>query len=57
VIDGVQIQEVHEEMDLGVLVHDNLKCAQQCAKVVGKALKVLGMIRRTLKNFSSNVVM
>jgi hypothetical protein len=56
-IDGVQIQEVHEEMDLGVLVQDNLKCAQQCTKVVGKAHKVLGIIRRTFKNFSSNVVM
>jgi ribonuclease P/MRP protein subunit RPP40 len=55
--DGVQLQEVHEEMDLGVLVQDNLKCALQCAKVVGKANKVLGMIQRTLKNFSSDVVM
>jgi hypothetical protein len=53
-MDGVQLQEVHEEMDLGVLMEDNLKCALQCAKVVGKANKVLGMIQMTLKNFSSN---
>jgi hypothetical protein len=56
-MDGVQLQEMHEEMDLGVLVQDNLKCAQQCEKVVVKANKVLGMIRKTLKNFSSDVVM
>jgi hypothetical protein len=36
---------------------DNLKCVQQCAKVVGKANKVLDMIRRTLKNFSSDAVL
>jgi hypothetical protein len=48
-MDGVQLQEMHEEMDLGVLVQDNLKCAQQSAKVVGKANKVLGMIRRTFE--------
>jgi ribonuclease P/MRP protein subunit RPP40 len=44
-------------MDLGTFVQDNLKCAQQRVKVVGTANKVLGMIRRTLKNFSSDVVM
>jgi ribonuclease P/MRP protein subunit RPP40 len=57
IMDGVQLQEVHEEIDLGVLVQNNLKCAEQCAKVVGKANKVLSMIRRTLKNFSNDVVM
>jgi CO dehydrogenase/acetyl-CoA synthase alpha subunit len=56
-MDGVQLKEVHDEMDLRVLMQDNLKCAQQCAKVVGKANRVLGMIRRTLKNFSCDVVM
>jgi hypothetical protein len=25
-MDGVQLQEVHEEMDLGILVQDNLTC-------------------------------
>jgi ribonuclease P/MRP protein subunit RPP40 len=56
IMDGVQLQEVHEEMDLGVLVQNNLNCAEQCAQVVGKANKVIGLIR-TLKNLSSDVVM
>ena len=36
-MDGVQLQEVQEETDLGVIVQENLKCTKQCAKVVGKA--------------------
>jgi hypothetical protein len=49
-MDGVQLQKVHEEMDLGVLVQDNLKCAQQCAKVVGKANRVLGIKSNQIKS-------
>jgi hypothetical protein len=45
--DCVQLQEVQEETDLGVIVQGNLKCSKQCAKVVGKTNRLSGIIKRT----------
>jgi hypothetical protein len=50
------LQRICEELDLGVIVQDNLKCAGQCAKVVKTANRVLGMIKRTFGNFSRKVI-
>ena len=36
-----------EERDLGVIIQNDLKCTQQCIKVVNTANRVLGMIRRS----------
>ena len=33
-MDAIQIQEVHEEKDLGVIVSDDLKWDKQCVAVV-----------------------
>jgi ribonucleases P/MRP protein subunit RPP40 len=55
-MNGVALREVTEELDLGVIVQDNLKCTKQCAKVVGNANRVLGMIRRTFGNLTVDVV-
>lgn len=57
VMDGEDLQPVTEELDLGVIVQDDLKCTKQCVKVVGNANRVLGMIRRTFGNMSVDVVM
>ena len=43
-------------MDLGVIVQSDLKCAKHCAKVVGRANRVLGMIKRTFHNFSKEII-
>ena len=43
-MDASQIQEVHEEKDLGVSVSDDLKWDKQCVAIVKKANKLLGMI-------------
>ena len=45
-MDATQMQEVHEEKDLGVIVSDDLKRDKQCVTVVKKANKLLGMIKR-----------
>ena len=37
-----------EEKDLGVIVHETLKPAKQCAKAAGKANQVLGQMARSL---------
>jgi ribonuclease P/MRP protein subunit RPP40 len=50
------LQRICEEMDLGIIVQDNLKCAGQCAKVVKTANRVMGMIKRTFGNFSRNII-
>jgi hypothetical protein len=50
------LQAICEELDLGVVVQSNLKCAGQCAKVVKAANRVLGMIKRTFGNFSKHII-
>jgi ribonucleases P/MRP protein subunit RPP40 len=56
-MNGTVLQDVKEEQDLGVVVHDNLKCAKQCEKVVTKANITLAMIKRNYSNFSDEVVL
>jgi len=38
---AIQIQEVHEEKDLGVIVSDDLKWDKQCVAVVKKLTNYL----------------
>ena len=45
-MDAIQIQAVHEEKDLGVIVSDDLKWDKQCVAVVKKTNKLLRMIKR-----------
>ena len=40
---------VEEEKDLGVIIHKSLKSSYHCAKVVKKANKILGIIKRNFK--------
>jgi hypothetical protein len=48
VFNGVNLCEIYEERDLGIIVQENLKVSYQCLKVVKTANKVLGMIKRLL---------
>lgn len=47
-IDDSILQTTKEEKDLGVIITDNLKVANQCAKAVKTANKILGLVKRTL---------
>ena len=55
-MEAVKLQEICEELDLGVIVQEDLKWAKQCAKVVGTANRMLGMIKRTFGNFSRDII-
>ena len=46
-LDGVELESVDEEKDLGVLISKDMKVAAQCHSAALKANRVLGMIKRT----------
>jgi hypothetical protein len=44
--DSVNLEETEMEKDLGVWISKDLKWSQQCRKSAGKAMAVLGMIKK-----------
>ena len=44
-----ELEVVEEERDLGVIITSNLKVSKQCQNAYNKAIKVLGLINRTIK--------
>ena len=53
---GEQLEEVHDEKDLGVIVQENLKVERQVTSAVKKANRVLGMINRTFVNKNQEIM-
>ncbi len=51
-INGREICETTAEKDLGVLVNHNLKFDAHIHKIVSKANSILGLIRRTCRNWT-----
>jgi hypothetical protein len=45
---GTILENVTEEKDIGVIIHESLKPSQQCSKAVKKANSILGQMRRTV---------
>jgi len=56
-MDGVKLQLVKEENDLGVTVSANMKWERQCIEAVKKANKMLGLIIRKFQDKSKDTVM
>ena len=48
-MDGVKLEEVRVEKDVGVLVADNLRPSEQCSAAAAKANGVLGQISRAVQ--------
>jgi len=44
-----ELQSVHQERDLGVIVTSNLKSTSQCVKSASTARRVIGMVRRAFR--------
>ena len=47
-MNGRTLNVVQQEKDLGVLLSNNLKVSAQCQQACSKALRILGMINRTI---------
>ena len=46
-MDGVALEVVNQEKDLGVVISEDLKVAKQCLKAAKKGNQILGLISRT----------
>ena len=53
---GHKLKQTDDERDLGVLISSNGKTSKQCLAAAKKANSVLGMIRRTIKSRSKEVI-
>jgi len=47
-MDRQELEEVEEERDLGVMISGDLKASRQCRIAYNKAMKMLGMMSRTI---------
>jgi len=53
---GQQLEEVAVEKDLGVHVTSDLKASKQCTQAYNKASQMLGMVGRTIKSRSPDIL-
>ena len=57
VMDGKRLENIHEEKDLGVLIHKTLKPEKQCQAAAGRANRVLGMLKRNITSRKKEVIL
>ena len=50
-MDGVTLEEIEQEKDLGVYITNDCKPSPQCTKAAQKAMNSLRVIKRTFKHF------
>jgi len=56
-MDGVKLQLVNEEKDLGVTMSADMKWERQCIEAVKKANKMLALIKRNFQDKSKETDM
>ena len=56
-LEGVELEKIAEEKDLGVYVEKNFKVGKQCTKAAAKGNQILGLIARTFVTRSREVIM
>uniref|UniRef100_K7F0M2 Reverse transcriptase domain-containing protein n=1 Tax=Pelodiscus sinensis TaxID=13735 RepID=K7F0M2_PELSI len=54
---GANLATTNQERDLGVIVDSSLKTSTQCAVVVKKANRMLGIIRKGIENKTQNILL
>ena len=55
-MEGHQLDVVTTEKDLGVFISSNLKAAEHCYDAYCKANRMLGLVQRTIKHRSSDLM-
>jgi len=48
-MEGRELAVASYEKDVGVWISEDMKCSKQCLYACNKAMKVLGMIKRTIR--------
>ena len=56
-INGIQIEDVTEEKDLGIIISEDMKQRKHITEIVKRANKLLGMIRRSITCKNIQVIM
>ena len=51
------LENINEEKDLGVLIHKSLKPEKQCQAAVGRANRVLGMLKRNITSRKMEIIL
>ena len=54
---GIYLENVFEEKDLGMTMNNDLKWEKQCSEVVKKANEILGMIKRNFIDRSKDIIL
>jgi len=56
-MNSMQLQNVKEEKDLGIIISDDLKWDKQCIAAIKQGNKVLGMIKQNFVDISKDTIM